>query len=202
MTIELLRDAKDSRILFDAMPSPAFVVDGDVRIVDANRAALPFLGPEPEKVLHERGGNVLRCINAAESAGGCSTAKACKSCVIRSSVKAIAGDETVRVRTDMQLLTNGETRDSHLLVTVAPFDYEGARYALLILEDITELTDLRRIIPICAQCKKIRNDADYWEDVAGYLTRRSHLQFSHGVCPDCARLLYGALCEDEKRPIR
>jgi PAS domain-containing protein len=198
MTIELLLDGKDSRILFDAMPSPGFVVDEDVRILDANSAALPFLGPEPEKMLHERGGDVLRCINAAESAGGCSTAEACKSCVIRSSVKkAITGDETVRVRTDMQLLTDGGTVNLHLLITVSPFEYEGARYALLILEDITELTELRRIIPICARCKKIRNDADYWEEVAGYLTRCSHLQFSHGVCPDCARLLYGDLCDKE-----
>jgi hypothetical protein len=44
MTLKLLRETQYSGILFDTMPSLEFIVDEDVRILDANRAALPFIG--------------------------------------------------------------------------------------------------------------------------------------------------------------
>lgn len=62
---------------------------------------------------------------------------------------------------------------------------------------ISELTDtlnevktLRGIIPICAHCKKIRSDTGYWEQVEQYVQDRSEAQFSHALCPDCAKALY------------
>lgn len=51
------------------------------------------------------------------------------------------------------------------------------------LREVRELTGL---IPICASCKKIRGDEDFWEHVEAYLHKRTRLQFSHGLCPDCS----------------
>jgi hypothetical protein len=48
-----------------------------------------------------------------------------------------------------------------------------------------EIRALEGMIPICAHCKKVRNDKGYWEQVEGYLTRRKLALFSHGICPDC-----------------
>ena len=48
-----------------------------------------------------------------------------------------------------------------------------------------EIRALEEMIPICAHCKKVRNDKGYWEQVEGYLTRRKLALFSHGICPDC-----------------
>lgn len=48
-----------------------------------------------------------------------------------------------------------------------------------------EIHALEGMIPICAHCKKVRNDKGYWEQVEGYLTRRNLALFSHGICPDC-----------------
>jgi hypothetical protein len=61
---------------------------------------------------------------------------------------------------------------------------------LLVLEDIGELMELRNILPICASCKKIRNDEEYWEHVEAYLTRYLNVKFSHGIWPDCWKKLY------------
>jgi hypothetical protein len=61
---------------------------------------------------------------------------------------------------------------------------------LLILDDVTELMRLREIVPICANCKKVRSDRGYWESVDGYLRRHTDLDFSHGICPDCVEKLY------------
>jgi hypothetical protein len=44
---------------------------------------------------------------------------------------------------------------------------------------------LRGLIPICAHCKKVRNDKGYWEQVETYVRQRTEAQFSHGICPDC-----------------
>ena len=49
----------------------------------------------------------------------------------------------------------------------------------------THLTKLRKLIPICSYCKKIRSDQDYWEQLEDYLSTQTDLEFSHGVCPSC-----------------
>jgi phosphoserine phosphatase RsbU/P len=49
---------------------------------------------------------------------------------------------------------------------------------------------LRGIVPICASCKKIRDDQGYWQQVEAYVREHTDAQFSHGICPECAAKLY------------
>lgn len=49
---------------------------------------------------------------------------------------------------------------------------------------------LEGFIPICTNCKKIRNTEDQWEQMEKYITEHSLAQFSHSICPDCVRQLY------------
>jgi DNA-binding response OmpR family regulator len=49
---------------------------------------------------------------------------------------------------------------------------------------------LSGLLPICANCKKIRDDQGYWQDVAGYIRDHSEAEFTHGICPDCMQKLY------------
>jgi len=56
---------------------------------------------------------------------------------------------------------------------------------------LEQIRTLKGFLPICASCKKIRNDKGYWEQVESYITSHSDAQFSHGICPDCAQQLYG-----------
>ncbi len=55
---------------------------------------------------------------------------------------------------------------------------------------LDQIKTLRGLLPICAACKKIRNDKGYWEQIEGYISSRSDAEFSHGICPDCAKNLY------------
>jgi hypothetical protein len=55
---------------------------------------------------------------------------------------------------------------------------------------LNNVKTLRGLMPICASCKKIRNDQGYWEKIETYLADHSDAQLSHGLCPDCARRLY------------
>ncbi len=49
---------------------------------------------------------------------------------------------------------------------------------------------LRGFLPICAECKKIRDDEGYWNQIETYIHKHSEADFSHGICPECARKLY------------
>jgi hypothetical protein len=55
---------------------------------------------------------------------------------------------------------------------------------------LAEVKELQGLLPICAACKKIRNDHGYWEHIESYLTQHSKAEFSHGMCPECAQRLY------------
>ena len=53
-----------------------------------------------------------------------------------------------------------------------------------------EVKILSGFLPICASCKKIRDDKGYWSQVESYISHHSEAKFSHGICPDCAEKLY------------
>lgn len=52
-------------------------------------------------------------------------------------------------------------------------------------EALIQVKQLRGLLPICAYCKKIRDDQNYWQELETYFNRHSAVQFSHGICPDC-----------------
>jgi PAS domain S-box-containing protein len=55
---------------------------------------------------------------------------------------------------------------------------------------LAEIDSLRGIIPICASCKKIRDDKGYWTQLESYFQKHSIAEFSHGICPECIKELY------------
>lgn len=55
---------------------------------------------------------------------------------------------------------------------------------------LSEVKQLRGILPICSYCKKIRDDKGYWEQMESYITKHSEALFSHGICNECAKKLY------------
>jgi len=56
---------------------------------------------------------------------------------------------------------------------------------------LDEIKTLKGIVPICAHCKKIRDDKGYWNLLESYIEKHSEAEFSHGMCPDCLEELYG-----------
>lgn len=55
---------------------------------------------------------------------------------------------------------------------------------------LKEVKTLSGLIPICASCKKIRDDKGYWNQIESYISKHSDADFSHGICPECAKTLY------------
>ena len=50
---------------------------------------------------------------------------------------------------------------------------------------LAKVQTLEELLPICASCKRIRDDQGYWSDVEKYFHAHCHLNFTHGICPDC-----------------
>ncbi len=64
-------------------------------------------------------------------------------------------------------------------------EVEREKLIVELRETLAELKTLSGLLPICAGCKKIRDDEGYWHQVEVYVEERSEAQFSHSFCPDC-----------------
>lgn len=65
------------------------------------------------------------------------------------------------------------------------------------LEEATrQIRQLEGMLPMCAQCKSIRNDQGYWQAVEAYLSKLSGTVISHSVCPNCIRKLYPEIADE------
>ena len=60
-------------------------------------------------------------------------------------------------------------------------------------EALAKVKLLSGFIPICASCKKIRDDTGYWQQVEAYIQKHSNAEFSHSICPECSHKLYPEL---------
>ena len=114
-------------------------------------------------------------------------------------------------------LASGEIRQVELYGS--PLSINGKIYLHSIVHDITdrkkaeedrerlirelqkalaEIKTLSGMLPICASCKKIRDDRGYWNQIESYIRDHSQAEFTHSICPECAKKLYPELLEGPK----
>ena len=80
--------------------------------------------------------------------------------------------------------------------------YEEEREILLLQYQgtLAQVKQLSGMLPICASCKKVRDDKGYWTQIEEYISAHSEADFSHGLCPDCLKKLYpGIVGQLEKK---
>jgi PAS domain-containing protein len=174
------------KIVFDAIPSLIFVVDDDVRVQEYNAAAANVLSGNRETILKNRCGEVLNCLHTNDVPEGCGRAPICKKCIVRNSVnKASQGHSVVRRRTKIEIIRGEAKIEIYALITASPFLFKERSYVLLVIEDISEIAELRRMITICSICKEIRDEKETWLRIESYFKKHWDIDFSHGICPKC-----------------
>ena len=182
------------KTVLDSFPSPVLIVDRDLQIHDVNRAAADLVGEKSDILLRRLCGDLLHCIHAKRSEKGCGTTEHCKDCVLRQTAEAVTeGKTTTRRLAEMRIEKEGRTQTAWFLVSGALLEYEGEKLALVTLEDITELIELRSMIPICSHCRKVRDDENFWQSVEEYFYKHSKIHFTHSICPDCVDKYYSNL---------
>jgi len=98
-------------------------------------------------------------------------------------------NEELRRRAEVLSVTNREMQRARAEVVTLNEELEQrVRDRTRELEDaLTHVNELHGLLPICAWCKRVRDDHDYWHSVEEYIAARTSAQFSHGICPDCMR---------------
>lgn len=195
--IETLKHSeKRFSVLFHEAIDALVVIDGESAVVlRANKSACELLG-YPEKELT---GKPFTSLLSRES-----------SMPVSLSREDVRFYNTVFVQTFRK--SDGEECEMDLTFTMVPWDEKTAiltsfrdvservraekeREKLIrdLQEAMEKIKTLRGLIPICAHCKKIRDDEGYWQQVEVYVRDHTEAQFSHGICPDCMRSLYPEL---------
>jgi len=67
----------------------------------------------------------------------------------------------------------------------------------LIETALKDVKTMKGFIPICASCKKVRNDEGYWDQIEKYIRDRSDAEFTHSICPDCKKKLYSEFSQND-----
>ncbi|MHC4660017.1 MAG: PAS domain-containing protein [Planctomycetota bacterium] len=75
---------------------------------------------------------------------------------------------------------------------------ERKRLICELQEALAKVKTLKGLIPICASCKKIRDDKGYWHQIEVYVRDHSEADFSHGCCPDCVKKLFPGISTNEE----
>jgi len=192
MNTNRIDDLEVARHAMDIIPAVLFVVDEDVRLLYANSFGESLIGSSYQQALHRRTGDILECSHSFEGQQGCGSSTACTGCVLRNSVaKVFSTDETIRHETTM---TVGGTSKKVLtiLMTAGLIEISGHRAVMLYLEDIGELVELRKIIPVCMKCGKIHLDDGSWQRFESYIEKHLGVDMSHSLCDTCLEKFYPA----------
>ncbi len=142
---EIRKSERKFSTIFESIPGGILIMDQDRRVQAINKVLERTFGISRAEVFNKLTGDALRCIHAFETPEGCGYSDYCQSCQIRNTaLEALAGNHIYRNKSRVELLVDGKVQEMVLLVSAAPIEYEGKKQAIVILEDITELNQLRQ----------------------------------------------------------
>jgi len=142
---ELISQEGFLKSIFDSIPCGVVIMDKDRGVRAVNNAIEKTFGVSRADAVRQRGGEVLQCIHASEAPGGCGFSSSCRNCRIRSiALDAISGKRIERQLAEFRNNAGGSLRQLRLLLSAAPFNHNNEHLAIVIMEDITELSILRK----------------------------------------------------------
>ncbi|HUI09099.1 MAG TPA: PAS domain S-box protein [Bacteroidota bacterium] len=194
---ELLRIEEELRIqkahfqrLFESAPEGIALLDPTGIVHDVNRAFVHMFGRQREEMI---GSNILE---KTVPDGGREEARDALGAVM----------EGVTVHLEAERIRNDGSRFTASIVALPVEDVGGARTVYVLYRDITQkkrwdtereglirelqkaLADVKTLgglLPICAWCKKIRDDQGYYHQIETFIAKHSDAKFTHGICPEC-----------------
>jgi len=93
--------------------------------------------------------------------------------------------------------TEADARLATAFGEIASIALQNSRTLDQLREALSQVKTLSGLLPICASCKKIRDDKGYWNQIESYIRDHSEAEFSHGICPECVKKLYPDFCNDD-----
>ncbi|KPK01942.1 MAG: hypothetical protein AMK71_03925 [Nitrospira bacterium SG8_35_4] len=175
--------------VFDIIDDAITIHDNNFNIIRANKAAEKMLGAGSSEILKKK------CYESYH--GSTSPPESCPSCrSLQSANPSVTEmfepflDKYIEVKA--LPLINKDHQIAGVVHVVRDISeskkLEKEREKLIfdLTDALFKVKTLRGLLPICASCKKIRDDNGYWKQVDAYIREHSHADFTHGICPECA----------------
>jgi PAS domain S-box-containing protein len=197
----LRRSEATARAFIESIVESALLLSPDGRIILANNTAVGRLGFPPHELIGRKLSSLLP--------GEFNELRQRQYQTVMDSRQRVAFDDRYHerfLRTELAPVL--DAAGAVVAVAVISFDIterclmeEQLRRSVAELEKaLADVKTLSGLLPICANCKKIRDDKGYWSSVEQYLGAHTGAEFSHGLCPDCMQKLYPELAEEEPPP--
>ena len=165
------------RAIFEHAPVGIAVIDAEMRFVDANTAYCEMLGYTKQELLQMRSTDITHPEDRQRD---------------REFVNFLMLNLLPQYRAEKRYLhKDGTTVWGNLTALKIHDEKGGALYTFGIVEDITERKTLRRLLPVCEGCKRIRDDKGYWSEVETYLRNQAGVGVNVGLCPECSQKSHG-----------
>ncbi len=179
--------------LFLNCSSVMLVIDPDSgKILDANTAACKFYGYSRDEITSKKIMDI-NILPPAEIYQEMQNATEEKRSHFFFQHKLAGGDiKTVEVYSGPIILNGKNVLYSiiHDITERKTLEQEREQLIARLEKALQEIKTLKGILPVCAACKKIRDDKGQWKQLEVYIRNHFDAEFSHGICPDCARILY------------
>ena len=174
-----------AQAFLDAIPSPVFVLDEDIRIVGLNSPAKHlfdnFQRPAPSQP--ETPTEAALIMNPAARRGEIDARVYCLAPGLVAD--AFRGNNALRQRARAKITTPEGVREFEMLLSAARVEIDGAPRVLLVIEEPPAPAKPDGVVAICARCKKLRDEQNRWSSPERFLNDRFGLRLTHGLCPDC-----------------
>lgn len=171
--------------LMETMPLAMLVIDDACNVRILNATAAKLLQTTQEDAHLKKYGDVFRCANT-QYPGGCGCSPRCSKCILRRNILQVLNHGSVsRDKGRFDLMFNGKIRRQTLLITSAPLQVESNRMVIILAEDVSLVTQMEGLIPICSSCHRICNDRGEWVNLEKYLLTHSEAELTHDFCPIC-----------------
>jgi PAS domain S-box-containing protein len=180
------------------------------------QGTVTFMNPEAERILgwtmdglNKKGAHDL--IHFRRADGTALPLEECEMHKVITTGETFVSTDEVFVRKDgtsfpISVVSSPIFENGHVTASVTSFrditeqkELEQEREQLILdhMAALSQIKTLSGMLPICASCKRIRDDKGYWNQIESYVEQHSEAEFSHGICPECAKKIYPKYYDDK-----
>ena len=198
-----------NKLLLDSTAEAIYGFDNNGYITFVNPAAERLTGWTANELMGQQQHKILKHSN---SKGVLYSEEKCRVCaVIKDKISHFASGEILHKKDGTSFLVEYISApmimNDNVMGGVVAFQditerEQKAKEREKLIKDLTkalaEVKALSGLLPICASCKKIRDDKGYWNQIEAYIRDHSEAEFSHSICPECVKKLYPDFTDDNK----
>ncbi len=188
---KIRRSAREWQTTFDSVNDAISLINMEGKILQCNKAMASLLNKPVHEVMGSTCWELVH--KTSEPIEGCPFIRM-RETYQRETMRLPSGDQMLQVTVDPVLGEDGDLISAvHIISDITALTRAEEQQKNLISElqnALAKVKTLSGFLPICASCKKIRDDKGYWNQIETYIRDHSEADFSHGICPECAKNLY------------